>query len=484
MINKTTNFEKGINFKKSENFSEWYQQLILKSELADYSPISGCIVFRPKSYWIWERVKEYIDKEFQKIGIKNAYFPLLIPESLLSREQEHVKGFSPEVAWVTQSGETRLSERLAIRPTSEAIMYDSYAKWIRSWRDLPIKLNQWNNVLRWEFKHPTPFLRSREFLWNEGHNAYSNPQELEEDRIKIMRIYENFMREYMALPAIEGKKSEKEKFAGAVTTYTFELVLPNGKAIQGPDYHNDGQNFAKAYNIKFLNKKGREEYVYQSTYAISTRMLGVMFAIHSDDKGLIIPPKLSENKVVIIPIFSKGVEKEIIEKSEKIKKEIEEFNPFIDKRKEYTAGWKFNEWELKGIPLRIEIGQTELKNNSVKVVKRNNGVVLKIKTKELKKSIRKILDEMQKELYIKANDLLKSKIVLSNDLEDLKEAITSKKISLSPLCANPACEELIKRETEGGKTLNIPLDQNGVKGKKCISCKKQADYLIYIGKSY
>ena len=226
---------------------------------------------------------------------------MFIPEKLLSKEIEHVKGFAPEVAWVTHAGNTKLNEKLAIRPTSEAIMYGSYSKWIRSWRNLPLKLNQWVNVVRWEFNNPIPFFRTREFLFNEGHNAYSNKQELDKDKDKITKIYSEFLKNYMALPSLLGKKTDKEKFAGAVATYSSELYLPNGKAIQGPDYHDDGQNFAKAYNIKFLDKSGKEQFAYQSTYAISTRMLGIMFAIHSDNKGLIIPPKLAENKIVIIP---------------------------------------------------------------------------------------------------------------------------------------------------------------------------------------
>ena len=476
----------GITIKKSEDFSEWYQQLILKSELADYSSVSGCIVFRPKSYSIWEKVQQIIDAEFKKIGIKNAYFPLLIPESLLSREQEHVKGFTPEVAWVTHSGNTKLNEKLAVRPTSEAIMYESYAKWIRSWRDLPLRLNQWNNVVRWEFKHPVPFLRSREFLWNEGHHVYSNPGELEEDRKKIMKIYEDFMKNYMALPSLPGKKSDKEKFAGAVATYSFELVLPNGKAIQGPDYHDDEQNFAKAYGIKFLDKNGKENYAYQSTYAISTRMLGVMFAIHSDDKGLIIPPKLSENKIVIVPILIGSEKNKILKESEKIKNELKEFAPLFDNREDYSPGWKFNEWELKGIPLRIEIGPKDLEKKSVQIVKRTDGKKLQVKITELKKSIPKILDEMQNELYKNAEKLLKSGVTKSETLDELKKALKSKKISLSPMCKNPECEDWIKQETEGAKTLNMPLGKNqpDIKGKKCIWCKKQADYWIYVGKSY
>jgi prolyl-tRNA synthetase len=476
--------EEGITVKKEENFSEWYTQLITKSELADYSLVSGAIVFRPRAYAIWERLQSIIDSEFKKIGIKNAYFPMFIPEKLLSKEQAHVKGFTPEVAWVTHAGKTKLNEKLAVRPTSEAIMYDSYSKWIRSWKDLPLKINQWNNVVRWEFKHPVPFLRTREFLWNEGHNVYSNPKDLEKDRIAITSIYETFMSEYMALPSLLGKKSDKEKFAGALATYSFELMLPNGKAIQGPDYHDDGQNFAKAYEIKFLDQKGKEEYAYQSTYAITTRMLGIMFAVHSDNKGLIIPPKLAENQVVLVPILFDKTKEKVLKEAEKISKTLAEFNVILDSREDVSPGWKYNEWELKGIPIRIELGPKDLEKKSVMVSKRTGGKKTAIKIKNLKKEIPKILEEIQIELYKNAKKLLDSSITKANSMTELNKVIKNKKIALVPMCKKEECEDYIKDKTGGAKTLNSPLKQPSIKGKKCIWCNKQADYMVYVGKSY
>jgi len=475
--------EAGITVKKHENFSEWFTQLMIKSGLADYSLVSGAIVFRPLSYQIWEKTKKIIDSELKKIGVKNCYFPLLIPESLLAKEQTHVKGFTPEVAWVTQAGNTKLAEKLAIRPTSEAIMYDSYSKWIRSYKDLPLRLNQWNNVIRWEFKHPVPFLRTREFLWNEGHHVYSNKKDLEKDKKLILQIYSNFLKDYMALPGLIGKKSDKEKFAGALASYSIELILPNKKAIQGPDFHDDGQNFAKAYNIKFLDKQGKEQLVYQATYAITTRMLGVMFAIHSDDKGLILPPKLAENKIIIIPIFSKKEKSEILKQAEKLAKELKEFNPILDSREDYSAGWKFSESELKGIPIRIELGPRDLKQNSVTLVTRLGEKSI-IKLSQLKKQIPKILDQIHNKLYKKADKLLKSSITKVDSLQELIKAIKEKKIALTPLCKNQECEDWIKEKTGGAKTLNMPLKQPNLKGKTCVNCNKPADYLIYIGKSY
>lgn len=476
--------KEGLTIKKEENFSEWYQQLILKSELADYSSVSGSIVFRPRAYQIWEKIQKIVDSEFKKIKIQNCYFPLFIPESLLSKEQTHVKDFAPEVAWVTHAGNTKLKEKLAVRPTSEAIMYDSYSKWIRSWKDLPLKLNQWNNVVRWEFKHAVPFLRTREFLWNEGHHAYSNAKDLEKDRKAILKIYSNFLRDYMALSGLIGEKTNKEKFAGAEKTYTIELILPNGKAIQGPDFHDDGQNFAKAYNIKFKDENGKEQYAYQATYAITTRMLGIMFAIHSDNKGLVIPPKLAENKIVIIPIFAKDNKQKIIKQAKKLEKELQHFNPILDIREGYSPGWKFSEWELKGIPLRIEIGPKDIVKKQVIIVKRNDGKKQITKISSLKTTIPKILEEIQNQLYTNAEKLSKSKITKANNLSELQKAIKNKKIALIPLCKKVSCENEIKEKTGGAKTLNIPLKQIDMKNKKCVWCKKQADYLVYVGKSY
>lgn len=475
--------QEGITEKKEENFSEWYQQLIIKSGLADYTSVSGCIVFKPSAYSVWEILKDVINKEFRKIGIKNVYFPLFIPESTLSKEQEHVEGFTPEVAWVTHVGNTELNEKLAIRPTSETIMYESYSKWIRSWRELPLKLNQWNNVVRWEFKHPVPFLRTREFLWNEGHNVYSNQKDLNKDRDKIIKIYSDFLKNYMALPSLFGMKTDKEKFAGAVATYSLELYLPNGKAIQGPDYHDDGDNFAKAYNIKFKDEYGKEEYAIQSTYAITTRMLGIMFATHSDNKGLVLPPKMANNKIVIIPImFEKN--KKVLDKAKELIGQLRKYNPLIDNRLEVTPGYKFNEWELKGIPLRIELGPNDLKKKEVILVRRDTGKKKSVKFKDLKKSIKKELESIQESLLKKAEKLLYDNVTESYELKDVVKKIKDKKIVLIPLKNSVEVEDILKEKTGGAKTLNIPLKQPLIKGKKCVISGKDADYWVYIGKSY
>lgn len=474
---------KQLTAKKDENFSEWYTQLIQKSNLADYSKVSGCMILKPAAYSIWEKIKCQVDKRIKKLGVKNAYFPLFIPESLLMKEQKHVEGFAPEVAWITEAGDTKLNERLAVRPTSEAIMYDSYSKWIRSWRDLPLKLNQWNNVVRWEFKHPVPFLRTREFLWNEGHTAFATKKEAHKEGRHIVRMYKEIMENYLALPVIIGKKSGKEKFAGAEYTISLETVLPNKRAIQGPDFHHDGQNFAKAYEIKYQDENGKEEYVWQNTWAITTRMIGVMVAVHSDNKGLVIPPKLAENKIVIIPILIKGKEKAVLEKAEQLQKQLRKFRPILDKREDYSPGWKYSEWEMKGIPLRIEIGPKDLETNSITLVRRDTGNKSQVKLTELKKELKAALRDMQNNLYGKAEKELAESLAEADNYEDFRKEIENRKLVLAPHCGKPECEDIIKSEFEGVKTLNSPLKNNKTT-KPCIKCGKKSKYKIYFGRSY
>ncbi len=376
-----------ITAKKSDDFSEWYTQLIQKADLADYTDVSGCIVFRPRAYAVWERIVQETDRRFKALGIQNAYFPMFIPEKNLMREKEHLKGFTPEVAWVTQAGDSKLAERLAVRPTSETIMYDSYSKWIRSWRDLPLKINQWNNVVRWEFKNPVPFFRTREFLWCEGHTVYATQQEAEKERDQIMGVFRDVCENYLALPSLLGKKSRKETFAGAEYTVSMEFVMPNGKAVQGPDFHHDGQIFAKAFNIKFLDKEKKDQYAWQNTFAITTRMLGVMFAVHSDDKGLVLPPKVAPVQVVVVPILFEDSKKKVLAKCGEIVGRLEGFTVNVDDRDGYTPGWKFNEWEMKGVPVRLELGPKDLAKNQVVLVRRDTGEKKAVKISALKKVV-------------------------------------------------------------------------------------------------
>jgi len=474
---------KEITAKKSENFDEWYTQVILRSELMDYSPVSGCMVFRPLSYAIWEIIQRATDELFKKEGIQNVYFPLLIPERLLRKEQEHVEGFAPEVAWVTEAGNTKLEERLAIRPTSETIMYESFSKWIRSYRDLPLKLNQWNSVIRWEFKHPTPFLRSREFLWNEGHTVYATKEEAEAERDIILGIYSKITREYLALPGIIGKKTDKEKFAGAIATYSIEHLLPDGKAIQGPDFHLDGQNFSKAFEITFLNKEGKREYAWQNTWAITTREIGVMVATHSDDRGLVLPPKVAPIQVVIIPILDEKSKVEVLNAARDISKRLESVARVkLDDRDYYTAGWKFNDWEIKGVPLRIEIGPRDIKASQVILARRDTLEKFSANMKDLERAVIDTLESIQSNLYLKAERFLKENTRKASNIKELKELLEKKGgIIQVGWCGMRRCEDKIKEET-GGKITNLPLQAD--RFEKCVICNMESKMTANVAKSY
>jgi len=473
--------EKGITAEKDE-FSEWYTQAIIKADLADYSAVSGCMILKPYSYAIWEIVVNECDKRFKKLGIKNAYFPLFIPESLLRRESAHIAGFNPEVAWVTEAGNTKLNERLAIRPTSETIMYDSYAKWIRSWRDLPLKINQWNNVVRWEFKHPIPFLRTREFLWNEGHTVYASKEEALKEEKQILGIYNEILRDYMAIEGFISRKTESEKFAGAEFTKAIECVLPNGRVVQGPDFHHDGQIFSKSFNIQFLNKEGKKEHAWQNTWAITTRMIGVMLAIHGDDKGIVIPPKLAPIQAVIVPILFDKTKEKVLKEAEKLKDSLKEIRIEVDAREEYSPGWKFNDWEMKGVPLRIEIGPKDIEQEQVVLARRDNGKKETVKIKDAENKVKEMLDSIQEEMLKKSEKKLKESMVSVKTMAELEKEIKNKKVAVAEWCDSRDCEDWIKTKTQGAKIIGIN-EQQQAKGN-CVHCNKKAKHVIYIGKSY
>jgi prolyl-tRNA synthetase len=472
----------GITAKK-ENFSEWYAQVIQKGGLADYSAVSGCIIFKPDSYAIWEKIVSEVDKRLKKMGVKNAYFPLFIPERLLKKEQEHVKGFSPEVAWVTHAGNSQLDERLAVRPTSETIMYDSFSKWIRSWKDLPLKLNQWNNVVRWEFKHPVPFLRTREFLWNEGHTAFATKEEAEKEITDIINMYKEILEKYLALYGIVGRKTEKEKFAGAEYTVSIELLMPNGRAVQGPDAHHDGQNFAKAFDISFLDKNEKKRYVWQNTWAITTRVIGIMAAVHGDNKGLVLPPKIAPTQIVIVPILFKGVKENVLKKAREIEKLLKAYSVKLDDRDDYSAGWKFNEWEMKGVPLRVEIGPREVEKEQAVVIRRDTNEKESVRITRLNKRIGELLDNIQDNLYKRAKKFLEDNMVKANNWKDFDKAIKNKKLVLAPFCCETGCEDSIKEKTNGATSRCIPFEQPKSIGK-CVHCGKEGKHMVYFGKAY
>ncbi|HXW95014.1 MAG TPA: proline--tRNA ligase [Nitrososphaerales archaeon] len=476
--------QEGMTAKKKDNFDDWYTQVILKAELADYSPVSGCMVFRPAGYAIWENIQRATDIEFKKAGIANSYFPIFIPERLLKKEAEHVQGFAPEVAWVTQAGSSELDERLAIRPTSETLMYEVVSKWIRSWRDLPMRLNQWNNVVRWEFKHPTPFLRSREFLWNEGHTLFATRAEADAERDEILGIYRKITEEFMALPGYLGRKSKTETFAGAEATFSIEHLLPDGKAIQGPDWHSDGQNFSKAFEIVFVDQDGDKQYAWQNTWAISTREIGVMLAIHSDDKGAVVPPMLSETQVVLVPIVNDESKKAVLAESRKLFERLRrKFRVKLDDRDHLTPGRKFNEWELKGVPLRIEFGPRDMKDRQAVLVRRDTGGKRVAKLASMEREVAKELRAIQASLLQRAAKALAEETRDAATLAELKRILSEHGgIARVPWCGRAECEAKMKEET-GGKILNFPIGQKAPKAK-CIACGADAASIAYFGKSY
>jgi len=471
----------GISAEKDE-FSKWYTDAVIKADLVDYSIVSGCMILKPYGYAIWEKIVEETDKRFKKIGIKNAYFPLFIPESLLKKESSHLKGFTPEVAWVTEAGETKLSERLAVRPTSETIMYDSFSKWIRSWRDLPLRINQWNNVVRWEFKHPVPFLRTREFLWNEGHTVFATKDDALKEEKEILGIYSEITKEMMALPSILIKKTESEKFAGAEFTKALEFFLPNGKCVQGPDFHHDGQIFSKAFGIKFLNKENKEEYAWQNTWAITTRMIGVMVGIHGDDKGIIIPPMIAPIQIVIVPIIFEQSKEKVLKKAQELKNKLSGFRVHLDDREGYSAGWKFNDWEMKGIPLRIEIGPKDIEKEQLITARRDNNEKEIVKLKDAEKKVKELLEKINEDLFKKAEKKLEEGVLGVKKFEDAVKGINNKKMIIAEWCGGKECEDWIKTKTYGAKIIGI--DESKKAKGKCIYCNKNSKYVVYIAKSY
>ncbi len=474
--------EKGITIKKEENMSEWYEQICLKSDLVEFSTVKGCMVIKPSGYSIWEKIKEHFEKTINKpLKVKNAYFPIFIPESFFHKEAEHAKGFSPEVAWIDKEL-TGKGERLAIRPTSETIIYDSYSRWIQSYRDLPLKINQWCNVVRWETKATKLFLRSREFLWQEGHNVYETNEECEKETIEIIKRYAKLTETLLAIPVLVGKKSEKEKFAGATHTYTIESFMPDGKALQCGTSHNLGQGFGKAFKISFLGKDEKKHTPFQNSWGLSTRLIGGLVMTHSDDKGLVLPPKVAENKVVIIPLFFKGKEKPVLEKAKEIKKQLKSFNPILDDSEEYSPGYKYSEHELKGIPMRIEIGPRDLENNSVMIKTRIGKEKISLPIKNLKKEIPKILNNMQKEMFENAKQRMQSQITNVSTLEEFKKAINNKKLIRMNWCGETSCEENIKDKT--GATTRCTLLKKEKASGNCPICNKKAKEVMYFSKSY
>jgi len=467
-------FKKKEISKKTEDFSKWYTDVILKSGLADYAPVKGCQVIKPYGFAIWENIQRNLDEMIKATGVQNAYFPLFIPETLLEKEKKHVKGFSPELAVVTIGGGKKLKEKLIVRPTSETIMYEMYARWIKSWRDLPLLINQWANVVRWEMR-PRLFLRTTEFLWQEGHTAHRNHKEASRKVKEILKIYVNLYKEFFAIDGVWGKKSESEKFPGAFETYTFEMLMPSGLALQGCTSHDLGQNFAKAFSIKFKDRDKKEKFVWQTSWGLSTRSIGAIIMVHGDNQGLVLPPRLAPIQVVVIPIFQKRLTAKIERKAKEIKEllKLKGIRVEIDGRKDYSAGWKFNEWELKGVPLRIEIGPKEISENKAKLVRRDNYQKKEVSLKLLPEKVKEELDSIQKNLYNRSKEFLRKNTREVNNYKQFKEIMKTKKGFIKAFwCEDTKCEEKIKSETKA-TTRCLPHNEKEKKGK-CILCGKTA----------
>ena len=474
----------GITVSKNEDFSEWYTQVVLKAKLADYAPVKGLIVLRPDGYSIWESLRNTFDKKFARNGIRNGFLPILIPESLLGKEQKHFAGFNPEVFWVTHSGTNEVGDRLALRPTSETLAYTLYSKWIQSWRDLPLKINFWNTALRAEIKATKPFLRTSEFLWQEGHTVHSTKEEAEKEVIKILDIYKNTVEEELAIPVTTGKKSEKEKFVGAEYTTTMESIMPDGKALQMGTSHFLAQNFSKPFEVKFADKDNVEHFAWQTSWGVSWRLIGAMIMAHGDDKGLVLPPKVAPIQVVIIPIYKNDNDKEnVIEKVNEITDSLESKNlrVHIDSREEFTPGYKFNDWELKGVPIRIEIGPKDIENQTMIVAKRYNHEKIKLELKKVDE-ITIILEEIQTEMLKKAKKEALENTIDIESYDEFKMKIEKGGFFNSPWCGKLECEEKIKEET-GAEIRVIPFNSENT-SKKCIYCKEQSTSVPIFARGY
>ena len=460
------------------DFPQWYTDVVIKTELVDYGPVKGTMVIRPYGYAVWEYIQREMDNRFKALGVKNAYFPMLIPESYLKREAEHVEGFAPEVATVTHAGGEKLAENLVIRPTSETIICEMYSKWMHSYRDLPIIINQWANVMRWE-KTTRPFLRTSEFLWQEGHTVHATEEEAREETLKMLSCYEQFMNEVLAIPVFTGIKTEKEKFAGAVETYGVEAMMLDGKSLQAGTSHYLGQNFAKAFNMKFLDKDNVLKYGYSTSWGTSTRMIGAVVMAHGDQRGLLLPPVIAPVQVVVIPVaqFKEGVlEKagEIFEKLKAMGIRVE-----LDSR-DASPGWKFNEWEMKGAPIRIEIGPRDIENGVCVVSRRDNFEKIVMPLTDLEK-IPALLKTIQSDMLEKSRKIRDSKVVSAKSVKEIFDGVEGKNFVKAPWCGCRECEEKIKSETAASARV---ITKDSADGEVCAVCGKKAKSIVIFARAY
>jgi len=463
-----------------EDFAKWYTDIVKKAELVDYSSVKGCMIIRPYGYAIWENMQKILDEKLKATGHENVYMPMFIPESLLQKEKDHVEGFAPEVAWVTHGGSEELTERLCVRPTSETLFCEHYAKIVQSYNDLPKLYNQWCSVVRWE-KTTRPFLRTTEFLWQEGHTIHATYEEAEEETINILNLYANFCEQVLAIPVIKGKKTDKEKFAGAKSTYTIESLMHDGKALQSGTSHNFGDNFAKAFDIKYSDKNGNLQYVHETSWGTTTRLIGALIMVHGDDSGLVLPPKIAPKQIVIVPIAQH--KEGVLDKAKELEKRISNsFRVKLD-ASDKMPGWKFNEYEMKGVPIRLEIGPKDIENNQVVLVRRDTREKLVVSIDELEKELSKLLDTIQLDLLEKAKNHRESKTFNALTLEEFKDIAENKPGFIKAMwCGDKTCEDKLKEEA-GVTARCMPFKQESI-SNTCICCGKEAVSLVYWGKAY
>ncbi|WP_159884329.1 proline--tRNA ligase [Paenibacillus puerhi] len=469
---------------QSEDFSRWYIDTIKKADLMSYSPVRGCIVFKPDGYEIWENIQRELDSRFKETGHRNAYFPLFIPESFFQKEKEHVEGFNPELPWVTEAGGEKLEERLAIRPTSETMVGHMYAEWINSYRDLPLLINQWANVVRWE-KKTQPFLRTSEFLWQEGHTAHEDEEDARKETMQMLEIYRDFAENFLAIPVIMGQKTPSEKFAGAVDTYSIEAMMKDGKAVQAGTSHYLGTNFAVAFDIKYLDRDNQHTFCHTTSWGVSTRLIGALIMVHGDDRGLALPPKVAPLQVVMIPIGPPKTREQVIACVDGLYGQLKQagVRVKVDDRQDQSPGWKFNEYEMRGVPVRVELGPRDMENGQVVLVSRITGEKRVVAQSQIVEEVQKLLTETQQEMYDRAKKFRDEAMTSADTLDELKGFLQQKRgFSLSGWCGSAACEATVKDET-GATSRNIPFAPE-VQKSTCLVCGEPAKHTVVFGRSY
>ncbi|MBD2870700.1 proline--tRNA ligase [Paenibacillus arenilitoris] len=469
---------------QSEDFSRWYIDVIKKAELMDYSPVRGCIVFRPEGYELWENIQRDLDRRFKETGHRNAYFPLFIPESFFQKEKEHVEGFNPELPWVTEAAGEKLEERLAVRPTSETMFGHMYSKWIQSYRDLPVLINQWANVVRWE-KRTMPFLRTSEFLWQEGHTAHETEEEARKETMQMLDIYAQFVEEFLAIPVIKGEKTPSERFAGAVDTYSIEAMMKDGKAVQAGTSHYLGTKFAVAFDIKFLDRENTLQYVHTTSWGASTRLIGSLIMVHGDDRGLALPPKVAPTQVIMIPIGPAKMRDQVVGRVDELYAELKKagVRVRVDDRADVSPGWKFNEYEMRGVPLRLELGPRDMENGQVVLVSRITGEKRIVQQANLVAEVEAFLAETQQEMYDRAKQFRNDNLRSVETLDEMKSFLEAKRGFVEAgWCGSAACEKQVKEET-GATSRNIPFEPSEHK-KSCLVCGDPAKHTVVFARAY